>query len=303
MLAATIDFQFEFEPVAFVEAGHASTLDGGDVHERIGLSVIALDEAEALHRIEELDRTGRLLAGQLALWSGTEAAACARTTTARCATGGSITLTRRTAIGHFHRLAIDLEVGRRDPATAIDQREAQGLTFGQTGQAGLLDCADVHEHILTAIIANDEAETLLAVEELDDAGAFANDLGGHATACAAATRAAEAATTTAAAAETTAAATAAEAITAAAAETVTTAAAAAKAITTAKAAAAAAVEIIAAETVALVAATPTAVTAASFIETHALFVFPVRQTCLSKPNARRKARVSGHQTNRATESV
>jgi hypothetical protein len=132
----------------------------------------------------------------------------------------------------------------------------------------------VHEHILAAIVANDEAEALLAVEEFDHAGAFADDLRGHATATAASTTAAEAAT--AAAAETTAAATAAKAI-AAAAEAVTTAtetiAAATETVTTAEAAA---TEIVTAETVALVAATPTAIPAASFIETHALFVFPAR---------------------------
>jgi hypothetical protein len=133
----------------------------------------------------------------------------------------------------------------------------------------------VHEHILAAIVANDEAEALLAVEKFDNAGAFADDLRGHATATAACTATTEAAT--AAAAETAAAAATAEAI-AATAEAITTAtetvAAAAKAVTTAKAAAAA--EFVTAETVALVAPTPTAIPAASFIETHALFVFPAR---------------------------
>jgi hypothetical protein len=50
------------------------------------------------------------------------------------------------------------------------------------------------EHVLAAVIANDEAETLLRVEELYDALAFADDLRGHsaATATAAATKAAAA---------------------------------------------------------------------------------------------------------------
>ncbi|MDB5704856.1 MAG: integral rane TerC family protein [Sphingomonas bacterium] len=242
------------------------------MHERIGLPIIALNEAKALHRVEELDGARRLLAGQLTCRTGT-AGACA---TARAARTRRVTIARRTAVSDGERLALDLEIGRRDTAAAIDQGEAERLTLGQTGQAGLLDRGDVHEHILAAIIANDEAEALLAVEEFDDARALADNLGGHAAATAACAATTE--TATAAAAETAAAAaTAAEAI-ATTAEAITAAtetiAATAEAVTTAKAAAAA--EIVAAETVALVAATPTAIPAASFIETHALFVFPAR---------------------------
>jgi predicted tellurium resistance membrane protein TerC len=241
------------------------------VHERIGLAIVALNKAEALHRVEELDGARRLLAGQLTLRAGA-AGAC---TTARAARTCRVTIARRTAVSDGKGLALDLEIGRRDAAAAIDQGEAERLTLGQTGQPGLLDRGNVHEHILAAVIANDEAEAFLAIEEFDDACAFADNLGGHAAAtaaCAAATKAA-----TAAAAETAAAATAAEAI-AATAEAITAAtetiAATAEAVTTAKAAAA--TEIVTAETVALVAATPTAIPAASFIETHALFVFPAR---------------------------
>jgi hypothetical protein len=135
----------------------------------------------------------------------------------------------------------------------------------------------VHEHILAAVIANDEAEALLAVEEFYDASAFADNLGRHATGTAAGCSTAEAAT--AAAAETAATAAAAEAITTATAtaESVTTAteaiAATAKAVTTAKAAVETA---FTAETVTLVAPAPATIPAASFIETHALFVFPAR---------------------------
>jgi hypothetical protein len=138
----------------------------------------------------------------------------------------------------------------------------------------------VHEHIFAAVIANDEAEALLAVEEFYDAGAFTDDLGRHAATAAASTgTTAEAAT--AAAAETATAAATAEAIaaaTAAAAESVTATAAkaittTAKAVTTAKAAVETA---FTAETVTLVAPAPAAIPAASFIETHALFVFPAR---------------------------
>ena len=82
--------------------------------------------------------------------------------------------------------------GRRNPPAAIHQSEFERLAVGQIGQAGLLDRGDVHEHILAAIVANDEAEALLRVEEFDDALAFANDLGRHAATRAAAAAAAEA---------------------------------------------------------------------------------------------------------------
>jgi hypothetical protein len=150
----------------------------------------------------------------------------------------------------------------------------------------------VNEHVLAAIIANDEAEALLAIEEFDDARAFADNLGGHAAATAAATAATEAAATTAAAIAT---------ATAAAAEAATTAeaiAATAEAITTAAetiaaAEAAAATEVVAAETVALVAATSATIAAATFIETHALFVFPPRSVGKTRATPNEKRRSSG----------
>src|SRR5688572_23823382 len=68
-LAAPVDLELELETVALIEAGHAGPLDRRDVNERIRLAVVAADESEALHCIEELDRAGSLLAGQLALRS------------------------------------------------------------------------------------------------------------------------------------------------------------------------------------------------------------------------------------------
>jgi hypothetical protein len=283
IFAATIDFQFEVQTVTLIESAHAGAFDSADVDEGVRLAVIALNEAEALHRVEELDRTAGAFARQLTL----------RTTIgATETTGAGLTrLARRSTVGNRQRFAINHQIGSRNLAAAIDQGEAQRLTFGQTGQASLLDCADVNENIFTAIVTNDEAEALLSVEELDDTLAFANDLGRHATATAAAaateTAAAKAATT--ATAETTAAA--AEAATITAAETATsaitkaaTAAAEAAAIakaTAAKAATAAlVVEIIVAETVALVLAAPAA---APSIKTHALLVtFASPQDTLDK---------------------
>src|SRR5687768_7308424 len=67
IFAATVDLDLELQLVAFVERRHSGALDGRDVHECVWLSVVALNEAEALHRVEELDRSGRLLARQLTL--------------------------------------------------------------------------------------------------------------------------------------------------------------------------------------------------------------------------------------------
>jgi hypothetical protein len=136
----------------------------------------------------------------------------------------------------------------------------------------------VDEHVFAAIVTDDEAETLLAVEELDYAGAFTDDLGGHAAATAAkaaatAAAAEAAATTTAAAAKTAAVAAEAAATTAteavAAAEAAAVTAEATTIETTAKTAAITAIETIVAETVALVLAAPAAATS---IKTHALLV-------------------------------
>lgn len=259
VLASSIDFDVEFDLIAFVEAGHARTLNRADVHERIWLTVIARDEAEALHRVEELDRTGRLVTRQLAL----------RSRFARCLL---TLLFDRDDIADHH------EIAGRNLAATIDKLKFQLLTFGKTFQAGTLDRADVHEHIIATLIALNEAEALGCVEELYDALALANDLGRHAAATgataaetAAATTGTAAETATAGSATTEAAATAAKAITTAEAAAV---AATAEAITAAKAAATATVlsceegieaaAFIFAKPIALV----TSPTATSSIKTH-----------------------------------
>ena len=244
------------------------------MHERVGLPIIALNKAEALHCVEELHGARCLLTGQLPLRATcTTACTAARSTTGR--TRASVTIAWRTTVFNRHGFAVDLQIGRRNAATAINQREPQRLPFGQASQAGLFDRTDVHEHVLAAVIADNKAKALLTVEKLYDPGAFANDLWGHAASSTAAAtgRAAKAA---AAAKTATAATAAAEAITAATAEPVATAAeaitTATKTVTTTKAA----IESALAETIALVFATPATIAAAPFIETHALFVFPVR---------------------------
>jgi hypothetical protein len=178
IFAAPVDFEFKRQPIALVESRNAGTFDGGDVHERVGLAVIALDESEALHRIEELDRAFSLFAGQLSLRAAVSASRAAAAAIDR------------------HRLAFDSKVRRRDPPAAIDQRELERLPVGEVRQTRLLDRRNVNENVVSAIIANDEAESLLRVEELHDALAFADDLRGH-SATAAETAASASAETTA----------------------------------------------------------------------------------------------------------
>ncbi|MDR6114031.1 hypothetical protein QE360_001000 [Sphingomonas sp. SORGH_AS789] len=302
ILAATIDFDLELQTVALVQRTHAGALDGRNVNERVGLAVVALNEAEALHRVEELDRASRLLAGQLALRGAAE-------TTGRTAAGTAVTVAAEAAFTRFagraildrKRLAFDLQLGGRDAAAAIDEREAERLAFRQAGQAGLFDRRNVDEHVFAAVITHDKAEALLRVEELDDARALANDLGGHAAATTAAEAATAAATETAAAA--------AEAITAAEAATIATTAeavaateaaaeaATAEAITAAEAATKAAF-IAAAEIVPLVATTRAAIASATSIETHKPCSSSrfARKCYLQEPCAGRRARVFWRQT-------
>jgi hypothetical protein len=261
------------------------------VHKSIGLAIIAADEAEAFHRVEELNGTRRLFARELPLRTTAFGTAAKAT-----ASGGSI-FARRRAILNRERLTFNLEIGCRDASASIHKRKFERLTFGETGKTGLLNGRNVNENILAAIVAHHEAKALLRVEELHNASAFADDLRRHAAAAwaaeaATAAAARTAAETTAAAAATEAAATisvaaaAAAAIAPAGARSVISAAAwcAAEAAATAAAEAVtifetAAAEIVFAKTVALVSAAPAALAATSFIKTHAVFYFPVPLPC------------------------
>src|SRR5690606_27973505 len=155
-----VHLEIEFESVAFVDSGQSGTLDRADVHERVFLAIVARYEAKALHRVEELDRSGGLLTGQLALRPGG-------------------------LLLHRNYIAHDLQIGSRDLPAAIDKIEGQLLPFSQALEASALHLADVDEHVLSALIALDEAEALLAIEELHFALAGADDLRGHAAATAA----------------------------------------------------------------------------------------------------------------------
>jgi hypothetical protein len=224
------------------------------MHECVGLAIIPTDEAEALHRVEEFDRAAGLFAGELTLRT-------AAVSTARVAVAA--------VLWNGKRIAFNLEVSRGHTPAAIDESEFKRLSFGEAGEASLLNRRDVYEDIFATIVADDEAETLLAVEEFDDALAFADDLGRHAAAAAAA-KAAAATTEAAATAATAAAEAAAVTITAAAAAIATAAESAAiTAETTALITEPTAIVVLA-ETVALVSAAPTALAAASSIKTHAV---------------------------------
>src|SRR5690606_14413857 len=153
-LSSSVDLEIELEAVAFVDPGQARTLDRADMDERVFLAVVARDEAEALHRVEELDRARGLVTGQLALRPGRP-------------------------LLHRNDVSDDLQVGGGNLASAIDQVELQLLPLGEAFKARALDLADMDEHVLTALVALDEAETLLRREELHLAPAGADDLRGH----------------------------------------------------------------------------------------------------------------------------
>lgn len=105
-LAALIDFDIEFEPVALVQATQARTLDCRNMNKCIGLAIIALDETKAFHGVEELDGTSRLFTRQLAL----RATATAATIATKAATPFGARFARTIFDGHW--LPIDLQFGR-----------------------------------------------------------------------------------------------------------------------------------------------------------------------------------------------
>jgi hypothetical protein len=196
IFAATVNFELEVQTIAFVQSAETGAFNGADVHKGIGLTIIALNEAKALHRVEKLHRTTGAFAGKLTLGAAITAAKAA------CA---GFTRFARAAVDNGEGFTVDLQVSRRNLASTIHQREAERLTFSKTGQARLLNGTDVNEHIFAAIITHNKAEALLSVEKLYNASAFANDLGRHSaataaaateTAAAAAITAAEAATVT-----------------------------------------------------------------------------------------------------------
>lgn len=186
IFAAAVNFNLKFQTIPFLQTRKASAFNRTDVNKCIRLAIITLDETETLHCIEELHRSAGAFAGKLALRAATITTTAIRTVAAF----------RAWAIFNRQRLSVDLEVCCGNLAATIHKGEAQRLSFGKAGEASLFNRADVDKHVFAAIITNDEAETLLAIEEFYDAGAFANNLRGHsaaetaAAATAAATKAA-----------------------------------------------------------------------------------------------------------------
>jgi hypothetical protein len=276
IFATTINLDIKADPVAFFQALHPGAFDRRDMDKNIGLAIVTLDETKTLHGVEEFDGACTLFTSQFARGTGTARCAttkAAATITAAITTTITAAVATITAFGTIppwgtafldrHRFAIDLDIGRRNPATAINHGIVHRLAIGEAGQAGCFDCRNMDENIGRTVVRRDEAKALLRVEKFDRAAAFANHLGWHL--WTSATAAAAAAKSAAAAAEaiTATTATAAKAITAAAAaETVTT-ATAAKAVT-----ASSAITAVTAETVKTITSAPTTITATPFIETH-----------------------------------
>jgi hypothetical protein len=274
IFAAAIDFNVKFNLVAFAKIAKTGAFNRRDVNEHIGLSIITLNKAEALHRIEEFDNTRGLFASEFAL--GASATAARSTTEASSTTAAAEAATIRAirplrafaTLLHRQRFAVDLQIGCRNFAAPVDQCIFERLSVSEACKASLFDRRNMHENIRRAVFRSDKTKALARIEEFDCTLAFANHLGWHLRTRGTATSAK--ATAAAAAKAISTAATATKAITAAAAGT-ETAAAATKAISTAaaKAITATTTAAVIAEAFKPVASAPSAITAPSFIETHA----------------------------------
>lgn len=186
MFASSINLKIKFVTLAFIDARKARPFDCAYMHKSVRLAIIANQETKTFGCIEEFDSARGFFAGQFTLWR------------ARLRNGNNVT--------------DNLKVLCRNLPAAIDKVEFEFLTFGKTLKASPFNCADVHEHILTASFLLDEAEAFLCVEKFNGALAGTNHLRRHPT-CA--TRSGAAATGTAAEAASVAAAVTAKTITAA----------------------------------------------------------------------------------------
>ena len=167
-LAAAINFDVEFDPVSFIETLHSGTLNGTDMNEGIRLTVLAGNEAKALHRIEEFDCPSGFLASKLAL--------------------GLFALLNR------NDLAVDLDIAGGNLSTPIDESEFQLLALCKTLKSRAFNRADMNKDVIAAIFTLDKPESLVRVEKLYDAPSLTDDLSWHSSARIAAatgTRAAE----------------------------------------------------------------------------------------------------------------
>ncbi len=186
MFAAPVDFQFEAEALVFRQFRHSGLLDRGNMHEGIRLSVIAGNEAETALRIEEFDRAF------IAFAVGDRRRALAEALATRSGTAVEAAFARwpRRSVRHFQNVADDLHIGGRHPAIAVGQGKFDFLFFGNIVQPSLFQRGNMQEHVIAAIIAGDEAEALLTVEEFYLAAGAADDDAGALPTTTAATKAA-----------------------------------------------------------------------------------------------------------------
>jgi hypothetical protein len=71
-------------------------------------------------------------------------------------------------------LSAELIGGHLARALVLDELEGDLLTFPEIAHASALDCGDVDEHVLAAIIRLNEAETLGGIEPFNCADAMTN---------------------------------------------------------------------------------------------------------------------------------
>ena len=98
--------------------------------ECVWLAIITLDEAEALHGVEELDGARRGFTGQRALNAGATFRTVAEAT--------AVLTGRRCTVFNRKRFAIDDEIRCGNLSTTIHERVAKRLAFGETGKAEAL---------------------------------------------------------------------------------------------------------------------------------------------------------------------
>jgi hypothetical protein len=192
---APVDLDIEGQAVILRHRAKARTLQIGNVHEHILATIITLDKAKTLHVVEEFDGAVGAFARKFALGrstiaaaeaatitaaiSATEATAIATPKTSTIAAIKAATFGARCAFWHRKRIAFDHQIGRRNLAATINEREFERLAFCQTRQACLLNRADMDENVIGLLITLDEAEAFLSIKEFDDSLSGTDDLRGH----------------------------------------------------------------------------------------------------------------------------
>lgn len=155
MLPASVNFEIEFEAVAFIERRQARPFHRTDVNERIRLAIVTGNKPEPFGAVEELYCPGRLFTRKFALRRG------------------------RTRICRDH-VTNNLQISCGNLSAPVYQVELKFLTLGQSFQACALHRTDVDEDVSASAFLLDETKALLRVEEFHHALAGADDLCRHA---------------------------------------------------------------------------------------------------------------------------